>query len=177
MQDAKLSHGWTLALLGWGVASPLLGIIIGHVLSRSWQLEQWRMDRRWQDYQAVMTAVTSAYTAMIRLTEASTTSSFTPELMERVDSIKRDSFRVIRDRITIADELEHWNILADWDAAVTNYEADPDQSRRFAERFNDLNDRLIRMARRTPPGQIKQWWTRLRWRTQHRMIGRRKRSG
>jgi hypothetical protein len=152
-----------------GCCFPLIGIIFGHVLSRSWQLKQWQIERRWQDYQAVMTAIATAYMAMIRLYDLETALSASPEIRDEVNSIKHDSFRVIRDRITIATELESNSILDDWAAAVMNYEADTREVKRFAKRFSDINERLVRMARNHPPGKAKQvcrwlnWWVQYRW--------------
>lgn len=113
MGSANLPANWVITLLIWGSLSPLFGIVVGHVLNRSWQLKQWQMERRWQDYQAVMTAITSAYMAVLRLDNARVSQSLTRELMDEVESIKHDSFRVIRDRIAIANELEYANILGD----------------------------------------------------------------
>lgn len=38
--DVRLPQGLTLALVLWGVIAPLVGIFVGHYLSRSWQREQ-----------------------------------------------------------------------------------------------------------------------------------------
>ncbi len=65
--DARLSHGLTLALVFWGVIAPLVGILVGHYLSRSWQREQWFRDKRYEDYQAVLSATVAAYKAIIQV--------------------------------------------------------------------------------------------------------------
>ena len=174
MDNTRTSHGLTVFLVCWAALSPLIGILVGHVLTRSWQIRQWRMDRRWQDYQAVMTAITSAYMAILRLDNAKATNSLTRELVAEVETIKHDSFRVIRDRIAIAGELENGNILVDWDTAVTNYEADTREERRFAERFSAINERLVRMARNPPPGTFKQLGRWLNWRAQYQLARFRK---
>jgi len=131
------------------------------------------MERRWQDYQSVMTAIASAYMAILRLDNASATQRLTQELVEEVESIKHDSFRVIRDRIAIANELECANILGDWDAAVTNYEFRPKEDNEgaqklFARRFSGVNEQLVRMARHPPPGRCKRFWRSLNWWIQYR---------
>lgn len=156
--DAKLSHGWTLVLVLWGVIAPFVGIFVGHFLSRSWQHEQWFRDKRSEDYQAVLSAVSSAYMAIVRVDKASDTSHYTPEMAQEAEVIKVDSFRILRDRIFIADELEFANVLAEWDTAVTNREMRNSDERVFAERFSELNSKLVRMALNPPkrPGRFKQ---------------------
>jgi hypothetical protein len=112
--------------------------------------------------------------AILRLDNGKAAQSLTPELVDEVEMIKHDSFRVIRDRIAIADELEQWSILLGWDAAVTNYELRPkedeeDAQKRFAKLFSKINEQLVRMARQLPPGRLRQvsrrsnWWMQYRW--------------
>jgi hypothetical protein len=160
--NSKLSNGWAIALVLWGAIAPLVGILVGHFLSRSWQREQWFRDKRYEDYQAVLSAIVAAYTAIVRVDMASTTSLFKPEMAEEVEVIKADSFRVLRDRIFIADELDLAGILVEWDTLITNYTKHASDEREFAGRFSSLNDKLVRMALNPPklPGRFKQWWMR-----------------
>jgi hypothetical protein len=139
--DARLSHGLTLALLLWGVIAPLVGILVGHYLSRSGQREQWFRDKRYEDYQAVLSAIVAAYTAIVRVDMASLTSLIAPEMFQEVEVIKADSFRVLRDRIFIAKELNYGGILVEWDTIVTNYGMHASYKREFAGRFSELNDK------------------------------------
>lgn len=157
--DAKLAQGWTVALVLWGVIGPIVGILFGHLLSRSWQREQWFRDKRHDDYQAVLSAVSSAYMAIVRLDKASTTSHYVPEMVQEVEVIKVDAFRVLRDRIFIAQELEFANVLVEWDAAVTNFEMRNSDERTFADRFSKLNAKLVGMALHPPknPGRFRRW--------------------
>jgi len=158
--DPKLSHGLTIALILWGVIAPLVAIFVGHRLSRSWQREQWLRDKRYEDYQAVLSALVAAYMTIVRVDMASLTSLYTPEMLQEVEVIKADSFRVLRDRIFIAEELNYGGILVEWDTNVTNYAKHTIDERVFAGRFSDLNDKLVRMALSPPkrPGRLKVWW-------------------
>jgi hypothetical protein len=157
--DVRLPQGLTLTLVLWGVIAPLVGILVGHYLSRSWQREQWFRDKRYEDYQAVLSATVAAYTAIVRVDMASLTSLFTPEMQQEVEVIKADSFRVLRDRIFIAKELDYGGILVEWDTIVTNYGMHTSDEREFAGRFSEFNDKLVRMALNPPkrPGWFKRW--------------------
>jgi hypothetical protein len=165
--DARLSHGWALVLGVWGNISPLVGtligtlvgIFVGNRLSRSSQREQWFRDKRYEDYQAVLSALVSAYTTIVRVDMASSTSLYTPEMLQEVEIIKADSFRVLRDRIFIAEELNYAGILVEWDTMVTNYGMHSSDEREFAGRFSELNDKLVRMALNPPrhPGWFERW--------------------
>ena len=160
-----------------GIGGAFTGLLVGHLLTRSWQHEQWSRDKRHEDYQAVLSAISSAYMAMIRLDRLKKLALYSKEAVSEVEVTKVDSFRVLRDRIFIADELEEGNVLADWDAAVTNYEAtgrmDAAAAERwFAERFSELNGRLVRMALQPPKsiGAFRRWRMRrelARYRAKH----------
>jgi len=137
----------TIALGVWAAIGPIVGILVGHFLTRSWQREQWIRDHRWQEYQELLKAITSAYMAMIQLNVGRRAMSDTSALEREIASIKHDSFRVVRDRIIIAGELAFEDILGTWDAAVTNFDNDGEE-RIVAKRFTELNERLVEMALR-----------------------------
>ena len=161
----------------WGVIAPFVGILIGHLLLRSSQREQWFRDKRYEDYQAVLSATVAAYTAIIRVDRGDysdlrgaiqrgpngITFRETKLMIQEIDVIKADSFRVLRDRIFIAEELEYGGILVEWDTAVTNYATHTNDKQEFTDRFSELNDKLVRMALNPPksPGRFKRWrWSR-----------------
>ena len=87
-------------------------------------------------------------------------------MLQEVDISKVDSFRILRDRIFIADELRCEGILNKWDTAVTNYEMHNSDERVFAERFSTINDQLVRMAL-NPPKQT--GWFKL-WRLNRKLV-------
>ena len=167
--DARLS------LLGYcGASLPVLvGIFVGNYLSRSSQREQWFRDKRYEDYQAVLSATVAAYTAIIRIDKGDYSDSrgaiqrgpngityrTTKMIQEEIDVIKADSFRVLRDRIFIAEELDYGGILVEWDTIVTNYGMHTSDEREFAIHFSEFNDKLVRMALNPPklPGWFKRW--------------------
>ncbi len=171
--DMRLPQGLTLALVLWGVIAPLVGILVGHYLSRSWQREQWFRNKRYEDYQAVLSATVAAYMVIIRVDKGDysdlrgtiqrgpngITYREKKMLQEEIDEIKADSFRVLRDRIFIAEELDYGGILVEWDMIVTNYAMHTSDEREFAGRFSEFNDKLVRMALNPPkrPGWFKRW--------------------
>jgi hypothetical protein len=140
-----------------GIICTLGGAFGGQLLTRSWQHKQWLRDKRFQDYQDVLSAVTTAYMALIR------PNPLRPNSLD-IEAAKDHSFTILRDRIFIADDLALYRILEDWDAAVTNYEwavkhgGDRD-GKAFGLRFNELNGRLVCMALQTPkgPGRFARW--------------------
>jgi len=102
------------------------------------------------------------------------TSLYNEEMVKELEVIKAESFRVLRDRIFIADELAYSDILVEWDSAVTNFDKRTIDDVTFAKRFNLVNDKLVRMALEPPkrPWWLKHWWNRrklAKFRAQHRL--------
>jgi hypothetical protein len=83
------------------------------------------------------------------------------------EKAKIESYRVLRDRIMIAEEIMCAETLVEWDTAVTNYLKTLDTFK-FANRFSSINARLVHMARKTPrkPSPITRWRM---WRAQRKM--------
>ena len=147
-----------LVVTSVGITGTLAGVVMGHLLTRSWQQEQWLRDKRWQEYRELISAVTSSYIALIRLDAVRGTPASTRELSEEVNAIKHEAFRVIRDRLIIAKEIESGLVLDRWDEAVSNYDRDGNV-RRLAERFTGLNSLVIHLALH-PPVKASRWWQR-----------------
>jgi hypothetical protein len=154
-----------------GRIAPLVGIFVGHYLSRSWQREQWFRDKRYEDYQAVLSALVAAYMAIIwadkvlysdsrgAISRSPSGITFRELGKQEIDVIKDDSIRVLRDRIFIAEELNFGCILVEWDTIVTNYAKQTIDERVFAGCVSELNEKLVRMALNPPerPGWFKRW--------------------
>jgi hypothetical protein len=140
-------HGNSLTtiLALWAAIGPLVGIIVGHVLTRSWQRKQWYLDNRTQEYRELLGSLTSTYMLMSRFKGG----TGDRDEFFRLERLKMESFRVLRDRILIADELKGADILAQWADAFHNFEANRDE-RKFSDRFTKINETLVSMARKEP---------------------------
>jgi hypothetical protein len=164
----------TSGLTPWAAIGPLagsvLGIVLGHVLSRSWQFEQWKLENRRQEYREVLTALATAYTAMQRYIVEPIRGNQRVNLSEQTESERRleqakmESFRVLQDRIVNARELELADIIGRWADAFHNFEHTPDD-RKFADRYFKIRDTVVKMARDERP-YWQPWFVRLRHRVE-----------
>jgi hypothetical protein len=160
----------TSGLTLWAAIGPLagsvLGIVLGHVLSRSWQFKQWKLENRRQEYREVLTALATAYTAMQRYIVEPMRWNMRVDLSEQTESERRleeaklESFRVLQDRIVIARELELEDIIGRWADAFHNFEHTPDD-RKFADRYFKIRDTVVKMARNERP-YWQPWYVRMR---------------
>jgi hypothetical protein len=136
----------TLIAAGFGVS----GVLLGHYLTRSWQREQWRLDRRGEEYRQLITALSDVFTNMQR----SGMYMGDHDRALKLEIIKARAYRVIRDRILIAEELGDANILERWARAfgpVDNFSHNDQTWGKFADEYVAINDALVKLALAPPP--------------------------
>jgi hypothetical protein len=140
----------TLIAAGFGVG----GVLLGHYLTRSWQREQWRLDCRREEYRELITALSELFTNMQR----SEMYMGSQDRALKLEVIKANAYRVIRDRILIAEELRGANILQRWGTAfhpVDHFSSNRQTWTKFADEYTAINDTLVKMALAPPPN----FWT------------------
>jgi len=123
------------------------------------------LENRRQEYRELLNALTSAYMQMQRfqLTDnvfvGRMNGTDNPDNINvdglneqafRLELVKMESFRALRDRIVIADELETVDALGRWADAFHNFETDGNE-RRFADKFKEIIEMLVKMARNEVP--------------------------
>jgi hypothetical protein len=127
----------------WGSIGPLVGIWIGHLLTRSWQRRQWVMDRRHQEFQELVAALDASFLA--EATRSDSSMELTPE--ERRDKARRtsDLFQVVRTRIFVAGDMKKLDLERDWRIAVGLYRKESDGPL-FEEAYSELSAKLVELA-------------------------------
>jgi phosphoribosylaminoimidazole-succinocarboxamide synthase len=133
----------TAILAVWAAIGPMTGIVLGHFLTRSLEEKRWHLDNRTQEYRELLSSLATAYMNMLNFKGGDKDEYF------RVERLKMESFRVLRDRILIADEIASADIVRLWAQAFHNFEANKDE-KIFADRFTKINETLVSMARKTP---------------------------
>lgn len=150
----------TLAAAIVGPVCALVGVFLGNYLTRSSQREQWRLDRRTEEYRELLRAMATVFTNKQRFGTGGTGDrQFNIEL----EQANVESLRVLRDRIIIAPELADANILTRWHLALdhadgyrgtTNWKA-------FADEYTTLTETLVQMALAPPPSRWRRAFRRL----------------
>lgn len=161
----------TFLVAGIGVA----GSVLTYYLTKNSQENRLRREERRNEYRELLKVLTTAYMRIL--------SPYEPKipvidetLQRQITDAKLEAFRVLRDRIVIADELSYTSIgdiATRWTEAVVNLEDNGD-SIKFAKRFTDINDALVRMANRPVPRRsaLRNWYYRIRYHRQIKQLGR-----
>jgi hypothetical protein len=127
------------------------GVLIGHYLTRSWQREQWLLDRRKEEYRELISALSTVFTNMQRFGTGVGDRDFNIRLAQ----VNADSYRVIRDRIFIADEIAKAQIMERWYSILGAAEDDQHAAwRTFVDGYEDLTKKLVQMAVSPPPSRL-----------------------
>lgn len=140
----------TLKVLGdglknaWASVGPLVGVIIGAMLTRAWDRRKWINENRKQEYRELLTTLTTACTALI---DNAQTLVQTPaeQIAARDEYFK--SLRVLQDRIFIANEISKMNLFDRWGTAMKDLQETKD-FRKFEDSFEIMRSEIVKHAMR-----------------------------
>jgi len=132
----------TIALGIWAAIGPLLGIFVGHFLTRSWQREQARLDNIKAEYRELLTALAEAYTTFIRLGPRD--EAFAQQ-RNGFDEARAASMRVMHDRIYIAERVKREKWLFYWIGMIAHYKTDGDRLT-LTNAFTDFQEKIHQAA-------------------------------
>jgi hypothetical protein len=135
----------TLLVAGIGAAAGLLTFW----LTRTTQESRARREERRQEYRELVSTLTQCYMRIVSPYEPPIP-VIDEQLQRQILDAKLESFKVLQDRIAIAEELAETDVVDIWTEAIVSLERNSD-SIRFAKKFRPLRERIIRMANRPAP--------------------------
>ena len=158
-----------LLVAGIGAAVSLLTFWLTKISQES----KARREERRQEYRELVSTLTQCYMRIV--------SPYDPpipvideQLQRQITDAKLESFKVLQDRIAIAEELAETDVLDVWTEAIVSLERNTD-SVRFAKKFKLLRERIIRMANRPAPkkSRLRSLFYRIRYFREIRQFRRR----
>lgn len=140
---------WHFLGRAWSVIGPLVGVLIGAWLARSWQRKQWVLDGKKAEYRELLSILSESYHCMAKYWN-----DFTPmvggighpftERRERSLAAGTAGHRVIEDRVFIDKQMREADILQKWSIL----ESARDNKFQLGVRWSELHDLLVKMAHR-----------------------------
>jgi hypothetical protein len=133
----------TLYLALWGAIGPLVGILVGHLLSRSSQRRQWVLDRRHEEFQELIKGFDASM--LSEATHWDSSMELTPE--ERRDKARKtsDFFEIVRTRIFTVADIKQLDLEREWRIAVALFRQNSD-GRIFERTYSTLMEKLVHVA-------------------------------
>lgn len=142
--------GATIILTIWGAMGPLVGIVLGHRLRKSWQREQWIADNRRREYQELLgTLMRSAGILMDYRNAMGTITAGTAEDQRRRAEAGSEAANVLSDRIFIANDIQEARIPELWSEMTTDYMT-KGSLKQFDDRLEHIRKVILAAATKHP---------------------------
>jgi len=126
----------------WASVGPLVGVLVGALLARSWDRRKWINENRKQKYRELLTTLTSACTALIDNAQAIVQSP-AEQIFARDEYFK--SLRVLQDRIFIANEIGKMNLFDRWGTAMKGLQ-ETRNFHKFEDAFEVMRKEIVKQA-------------------------------
>ncbi|MFI5116333.1 MAG: hypothetical protein ACHP8B_06495 [Terriglobales bacterium] len=144
MSEIPLFPWWlTLSFAAWAAIGPLIGLLVGHMLTRSWQRQQWLMDNKKQEYRELLSAISHTIVALInsQAFDNNNPNALKVELM----NLSKDVYRIFGDRIFIADDMARTQLRERWMGAINEFLRNCNVET-FALRVYEIKETLVKLA-------------------------------
>jgi hypothetical protein len=124
----------------FGIVGVVVGVALGHYLTRSWQREQWLLDCRKQEFKDLLCVLTKAFAIVKRLGVGIKNS--TPENQQLMIETEEEAQAAIRNCIYIRETLESLNVPDRWTGIVAIAKR-ASLSNDCERRFHELNIDIV----------------------------------
>jgi len=122
----------------WVAIGPLVGVVIGALLARSWDRQKWIKDNRKQECKELLTAMSKAATLLLAA-----------RMAREKEAASRDMFLeslvVFSQSLFITKDAEYQQAFDLWKEAVHNYNTTSDHHK-FDDTLEQIRTKVITMA-------------------------------
>ncbi|MGC1187778.1 MAG: hypothetical protein WA871_10330 [Candidatus Acidiferrales bacterium] len=131
----------------WNVTGPLVGVVIGALLARSWDRRKWLDDNRASESRELLRIFTLTihhlFSAQHSL-EANLSTQFAAE-RELANDTYNESLRVLQDRIFVAKDVKQHKLRERWVQANTDYRLRQDGPK-FQADYEGIQETILEMV-------------------------------
>jgi hypothetical protein len=127
----------------WAVVGPFLGILIGAYIADRSTRKHWFADNKKQEYRELVTALVSAFNAMVRRIESPQNTESLQPLVEKEDL----ALITISDRLFIREEVARLKILSRWQKVREDFNRTGD-AMELSRGARDIRSDLLDEARK-----------------------------
>jgi len=124
----------------WSAVGPLVGVLVGALLARSWGRRRWLIENRKQECQELLGAITKSATQMLTSNEA----GGDIRSWESWDSYL-GTVQSFHTRIFIAEDVDKEKLFDRWVPAVREFGSGHDRHK-FDEAIEKICATIVRMA-------------------------------
>jgi hypothetical protein len=137
----------TLIVAGLGIAGTLASGPITQYFTRHSQHEQWELDKKTEEYRELLDALTIAYLDTCEVVHLATIGIAREEDDGEIvpTAVEMTAYRLLRNRIFTANELEAEDVTRRWDTALINFKKNGGVEK-FAARFTSISATIVWLA-------------------------------
>ena len=128
----------------WGAIGPLIGVIVGALLARSWSLRQWNLENRRDECRELLKEITHTSTVLIELFDRVGLNA--PEARQSAWAAYLESLKVLYGRIFIARDVEREKLDERWPHSVHDFASGQINPQQFSDRVADIQASIVRMV-------------------------------
>lgn len=124
----------------WIAVGPLAGVLIGALLTRSWDKTKWERDNRKEECRELIKGISHAATLILKCRNVGVVSG---EEEKQAYDAYLETLQTFHDRIFIAKKLEEEKILDSWAYAVGDFGARKIDAGAFSDRVEKVRKEII----------------------------------
>jgi hypothetical protein len=131
----------------WTAVGPLLGVLVGALLARSWDKKKWMNDNRKEEFRELITALTEAATAIMGNHHHIRDHTQTTEEGDKALGKYMNALNIIKSRIFVAKNVNEMNLFDRWGEGFKTITT-TGSIIQFEDVFEKIRDELIERATR-----------------------------
>lgn len=126
-----------------GMLGTVVGIVLGHYLSKKAQQEQWVRENKKAEYRELLSVINESFMLLMELRRPGI--ALGPEEQRELLQAETKSVRTIADRIYVAEAITKINLMKRWTTALTQFKKDKDIVA-FGNETSALSEEIRRAA-------------------------------
>jgi hypothetical protein len=129
----------------WSALGPLIGVFLGAYIPQRWHRKQWLLDNKKEEYRELLDSLSAARFHLMTKVPLDPETGI-PSERHRPSDAEKHAYRVMRDRIFIAQEIEEQKIAEQWEKAAAAFDAQILNSKELSDSYEEVHKTIVRLA-------------------------------
>ncbi len=136
-------QAWSVVSKVWATLGPLVGVLVGAYLARSWDQRRWFLNNRKEEYRELLATLTAISSRYLEVRGHGGLNAINPDEQRELNAARGDGGRIILSRIFVSERIHQGEIHLKW-KSLFDEPFDPQQ---FAEKMRTLHEAILGAAR------------------------------
>jgi len=136
-------QAWSVVSKVWAALGPLVGVLVGAYLARSWDQRRWFLNNRKEEYRELLAALTAISSRYLEVRGHGGLNAINPDEQRELNAARGDGGRIILSRIFVAERIHQGEIHLKWKSLFD----EPFDPKQFAEKMRTLHETILCAAR------------------------------